>query len=218
MVSPEAFVQDQIPTSKWSAIPTILRIAYAAAGDMVRDNPILQIESALDNNGRFISYAVDFSFRRAIESGMIDCDFRWRDFARPTGRYLELRFSHSTASISQVAVATKPPREVIFRENARLRNQGFLPYQEFAEELTVSGLPHLLIVHGHQILNFAHIAVPSSEFRSEYVWRSLNLMNLPHEVSSDNPPPEDTDYDLEELALLKEDIDQWRRDNDKSRQ
>ena len=43
-------------------------------------------------------------------------------------------------------------------------------------------------------------------------------MNLPHEVSSDDPPPEDTDYDLEELALLKEDIDQWRRDNDEPRQ
>ena len=82
-----------------------------------------------------------------------------------------------------------------------------------AEELTVSGLPHLLIVHGHQKLNFAHIAVPSSESKSEYVWRSLNLMNLPHEVVSDAPPPEDTDYDLDELELLKEDIDKWRRDN-----
>ena len=214
MTSPEAFVQDQIPKSKWSAIPTILKTAYAAVGDLVKDNPILQIESALDNNGRFISYAVDFGFRRAIESGMIDCDFRWRDFARPTGRYLELRFSHSTASISQVAVAAKPPRKVVFRENARLRNQGLLPYQEFAEELMVTGLPHLLIVHGHQTLNFAHIAIPSSESKSEYAWRSLNLMKLPHEVVSDAPPPEDTDYDLDELELLKEDIDKWRRDND----
>ena len=218
MASPEAFVQDQIPRSKWQAVPTILRTAYAAAADTVRDNPILQIESALDNKGRIISYAVDFCFRRAIESGMIDCDFCWRYFARRTGRYLELRFPHSTASISQVAVAAKPPRDVIFRENARLRNQGLLPYREFAEELTVSGLPHLLIVHGHQILNFAHIAVPSSESSSEYAWRSPNLMNLPHEVGSDDPPPEDTDYDLEELALLKEDIDQWRRDNDEPRQ
>ena len=179
MTSPEAFVQDQIPKSRWSAIPTILRTAYAAAGEMVRESPILQIESAIDNNGRLISYAVDFGFRRAIESGMIDCDYRWRPFARPTGRYLELRFSHSTASISQVSVAKTPPRKVVFRENARLRNQGLFPYPEFAEELVVSGLPHLLIVHGYQALNFAHIAVPSSGSGSEYVWRSRNLMNLP---------------------------------------
>ena len=213
MTSPEAFVKDQFPTPSWSVIPTVLKTAYAAAEDLYSDIPMLQVPSALDNKGRLISFAVDFGLERAIKNGALECDYRWREFARPTGRYLELRFSHSTASVSQVADPSKQPRNVIFRENARLRNQKLLPFVEFDDEVAILGLPHFLLIHGHQSLDFAHLAVPSSSSKTDYVWRSINLMKIPHEVPSDRPPAEDTDYDLEALGLLKEDIDRWRRDN-----
>ncbi len=79
----------------------------------------------------------------------------------------------------------------------------------------IKALPHILFVHGHQSLKFAHLAVPSSTSSVRYLWRSDNLMNLPHEVSKPGPAAEDTDYDLNEMKLLKERIEKWRRDNDR---
>ncbi|MGB8277805.1 MAG: hypothetical protein WCF20_07730 [Methylovirgula sp.] len=213
MTSPEDFLKDQLPVRFWPVIPRTLRTAYAAIDDLVKDTPILQIESAVDNKGRLVSFGVDFALRRAIESGALPCDYRWRDFAKPTGRYLELRFSHSTASISQVADPERQPRNVVFRENGRLNTQGVFDLAEFDDEKRIVGAPHFLLVHGHQSLNFAHWGLPSATSRSRYTWLSRNLMRLPHEIESELPPPEDTDVDLDELNLLKEDIERWRKDN-----
>lgn len=215
MTSPEDFLKDQLPLRVWPVIPRTLRTAYAAIDDLVKDTPILQIESATDNKGRFISYAVDFGVRRAIESGALPCEYRWCNFTKPTGRYLELRFSHSTASISQVADSERQPRNVAFRENARLKNQGVFDLPEFEDEKRIVGVPHFFLIHGHQSLNFAHWGLPSATSPSRYTWLSRNLMKLPHEIESELPPAEDTDIDLDELSLIKEDIERWRRDHGK---
>jgi hypothetical protein len=179
----------------------------------MRDSPILQVESAQDNRGRFISFAVDTGIERAIKNGSLDCDYRWTYFNKPTGRYLELRFSHSTASISQVQHASRQPRPVVFRENARLRNQGVLDFPGLEDDSSVTGLPHFYIVHGYQNLSFAHLAVPSADSQVSYEWRSSNLMLLPHEVEPERPAPENTEYNLDELTSIKEEIDKWRRDH-----
>lgn len=214
MTSPETFIKDQFPSSDWPALPTIYKTAYKAVDDLFKDNPFLQAKSALDNKGRLISFAVDFGIERAIKNGALNCDYRWRNFARPTGRYLELRFSHSTASISQVVDPKRQPRNVVYRENGRLRNQKFLPFVEFEDEMSIAGLPHFLLLHGHQTLDFAHLGVPSPTSKSKYTWLSPNLMTIPHEIApTGTVPPEDTDFDLNDLQLLKEDIDRWKKDN-----
>lgn len=214
MVNPEDFIKDQIPRSQWPVIPTICRQAYAAAADLAKDQPILEVTSAKDNRGRLISWAVDFGFERAVKSGAIPCDYKWSDFALPTGRYLELRFSHSTASVSQVSDPRRQPRNVVFRENARLHTQGVFDLEELKEEQRIHGLPHFLIIHGHQELNFVHLGVPCANSKTKWAWRSANLMRIPHAVPDDRPPPEVTDTDFEEVNLLKEDIEKWIRDND----
>lgn len=214
MLHPEVFVKSQFPASYWPAVPTILKTSYAAVDALFEDNPFLQVNSAQDNKGRFFSYAADFGFERAIKSGTFDCDYEWKEFARPTGRYLELKFPHSTASISQVSDATCQPRSVVFRENARLRTQAVLPFDELEQEMEISGLPHFLFIHGHQSLDFAHIGVPSATSKTKFSWRSPNLMKMPHEVSNpDEVKAEDTDYDLDALNLIKEDIEKWIRDH-----
>jgi len=38
-------------------------------------------------------------------------------------------------------------------------------------------------------------------------------MLLPHQIEAGRPAPEDTDFDPDELASLKEEIERWRRDN-----
>ena len=215
MINPEAFVKDQFPASHWPTIPTILRSAYTAADNLIKEQPILGVASAQDNKSRLISWAVDFGMERAIKNGSIDCDYCWRDFDKPTGRYLEMRFKHSTASISNVKSPDRQPRPVSFRENARLRTQSVFDFAEFEKESEIRGLPHFLLIHGHQSLQFAHLGVPSTFSQAEFVWRSPNLMNLLHEVTDgDRSPPENTDYDLDNLNLLKEDIERWMKDND----
>jgi Fe-S-cluster formation regulator IscX/YfhJ len=209
----ESFVKNQLAEKYWPIIPRILTTAYAAADALIKDSPILNVVSARDNRGRIVSYAVDLGFERAIQSSALDCDYRWASFDRPTGRYLQMRFSHSTASISQVARPSHQPRTVNFRENARLRRQGVLDFDEFKDELKVSGEPHFLIVHGYQDLTFAHIGLPSAYSRSEYEWRSKNLMAIPHEIVAEGPDFEDTDFDFDEMNLLKQDIEKWRRDH-----
>jgi len=212
MPSPENFVQDQIPRTSWHTVPTVLKTAYMAVDQLIKDTHFLHIESAQDNKGRLISYATDYFMAQAIENGAIDCDFRWKNYAKPTGRFLEMRFTHSTASISQVSNPRKQPRNVVFRENAKFSNQAAFAFPEIQEEQEITGLPHFLIVHGHQLLNFAHFGIPSASSKTEYSWLSPNLMKLPHATISDGPAPEDTDFNFDQLNLLKEDIDKLRND------
>lgn len=216
MLKADVFVRDQIAPDLWPKFSTLLRTAYAAADDLVRDNPILQVGSAEDNKGRIIAWAVDFAMERAVETGAFPCECNWRPFDEPTGRYLELRFAHSRLTISQVANPKMQPRNVGFRENARLGNGqwAFDFHSEVIEkEEEISGLPHILFLHGYKNLEFAHLAVPSPTSRRSFLWRSQNLMKLPHEVPQTGPAPEDTDYDLNEMKLLKERIEKWQQDN-----
>ncbi|KEP69644.1 hypothetical protein DL1_03145 [Thioclava dalianensis] len=208
----EDFVQDQILRREWSVFPTVLRTAYAAVAELVKDTPMLQVESAEDNRGRLIAWAVDKQLVTAIENGSITCDYRWKPFAKPTGRYLEMRFAHSIATVSQTADPTIQPRNVVFRENARLNNQGSFDLPEFKAP-EISGLPHILLIHGHKSLNFAHFGIPASDSKTKFNWRSTNLLDIPHLVEDDRPAPEHTDDILDEMNLLKEQIEKWRRDN-----
>lgn len=221
MLKADVLVRDQIAPGTWPRFATVLRTAYAAADDMVKDNPILQVNSAADNKGRLIQWAVDFSLERAVETGLLQCDYRWRPFAKPTGQYLELLFNHSRLTVSQVENPKRQPRNVVFRENARLGNgQGLLELgdqviEDESIETEIKIPPHILLVHGHQRLQFAHLAVPSPNSKRDFLWSSVNLVNLPHELEETGPAIEDTDYDLNEMKLLKERIEKWQKDNGK---
>ena len=207
------FLQDQWPRHLWPLVPTTLRQAYKAASDLADTDPILQVESARDNHGRLISWATDLAFKRLMDTDQLPFDYRWHSFTQPTGRYLEIRLSHSVATISQVADPAKQPRNVRFRENGRMNNEPFFDLPEFDDEHSVRGLPHLLIVHGYQELAFSHLAIPHPLHRRDYRYRTPNLMHLPHEVPGVGPAVEDTDTDFDATNLLKEEIKRWRRDH-----
>lgn len=212
LVTAEQFLLDQIPTRHRVLFAPALKNAYDAARALAKAEPVLQIPSAEDNHGRLISWAVDLAFQRLIESGTWPVDCRWASFAKPTGRYLQIILSHSILSISQVADPTIQPRDVIFRQNARINNrEPYFALPEFDDTRIVAGMPSFLLVHGHQELSFAHIGVPHPVHQRDYIYSTPNLLNLPHEVPSDLPPVEDTD--TEEVMSLKAEIDKWRRDN-----
>jgi hypothetical protein len=171
----------------------------------------LQVTSALDNSGRIRSWAIDLAFEKLLQSKQWPFDYRWREFAAPTGRYLEIRPSHSVVTISQVSNPGKQPRNVVFRENGRFNNEPFFDLDEFRNEREITGAPHFLLIHGHQELNFAHLAVPHSLHRRDWIYKTPNLLNMPHPVRADVPAQESTDF--EATMSLKEEIEKWRRDH-----
>lgn len=210
-VSAENFLLDQIQLPQRRMVAPTLKTAYDAAKLLAKNEPILQVQSAQDNHGRLISWAVDLAFEKLLLSGQWPFDFTWRDFGAPTGRYLEVRMSHSVLSISQVANPGKQPRNVVFRENGRFKNEPFFDLREFDDTRSVHGLPHFLLVHGHQDLNFAHLAVPHSLHQRDWIYKTDNLLRLLHAVEDDLPPAEQTDFTA--AVELKEEIDKWRRDH-----
>ena len=194
-----------------SFIPTTISIAHEAVNLIVKNEPTLSVQSALDNRGRLISYAVDKGFERLIESGNWPFDKRWAKFSKPTGHYLEIRTSHGVLTISQVDDPTVQPRDVKFRANLRHSQQLPLPLVELADDMEIVGVPHILLVHGHQQPKFSHLGLPNERHDQGYIYRSPNLMNMPREVPAPMPPVEQTD--IEAVVTLKEEIDKWRRDN-----
>jgi hypothetical protein len=208
----EAFLKDQIAPALRAHVAPTLKTAYEAATALIKDEPILNVASARDNRGRIVQWAVDFSFERLVQSGKWPFDYRWCYFERPTGRYLEILPTHSVLTISQVADPKKQPRDVVFRANKRLNGQGWLTGLPKPEERKSSGgVPHILLVHGHQELNFAHLGIPKEEQESGYHYRTPNLMLMPYVISAPEPPMENTD--VEAMITLKEEIDKWRKDN-----
>jgi hypothetical protein len=199
----EAFVLDQIPLVLRTKIPTALKTAYAAARAIIAEEAVLQVPTAEDNHGRIIQWAVDFGFHRLATSGEWPFEARWSWFEKPTGRYLELAASHSLITISQSADPKKQPRDVRFRENKRLSNQGVLAGFGDDDE-AVLGLPHIILIHGYQQLDFAHLAVPNETHRKGWLYRTP--------IVAPELPAEDTD--IEAVMTLKEEIDRWRRDNE----
>lgn len=210
-VSAGHFVANQLERKYQSLIPTTLRTAYSQARIIAKSDPVFQVESAVDNHGRLISWTIDLGFKRLIDTGQWPFDYRWRQFAKPTGRYLEIRLSHSVATISQIADPDHQPRNVVFRQNKRLNNEPFFDLEEFRDEREVHGLPHFIIVHGHQQLNFAHIGVPHAAHHRAWIYRTPNLMLMPHEVAVDAPAVEDTDFNA--TMELRDEIERWRKDN-----
>lgn len=212
-VSAKDFVKDQMPPALRALIVPTLKTAYESVRLMDRNEPVFNVPSAVDNRGRRITWAVDYGIEQLLKTQRWPFDYRWREFARPTGRYLEVRLPHSVMTISQVADPSRQPRNVVFRQNARLTNAPFFDLPEFDDTRGVCGVPHFVLIHGHRNLEFAHIGVPHSVHHRDWLHRTPNLMDMPHVVADDVPPTEMTEFDPAAVAL-KEEIEKWRRDND----
>jgi hypothetical protein len=179
----DAFLLDQITIAQRSLIPSTLKIAYEAAALLAKNEPILNVPSAVDNRGRLIQWSVDNQFEMLCKTGKWPFEPRWRVFERPTGRYLEIRPSHSVLTISQVADPSKQPRDVLFRANKRLNGQLSL----FGKDDSDAGIPHILMLHGHQSLNFAHLGIPHEVHAAGFHHKTTNLLNMPHAVNQPEP-------------------------------
>ena len=208
------FLNDQFPVRQQVLLPPAFKAAYTAVADLVRDTPFLKVPSATFNLGRILTWAVDHAVEHLIQSGQWNVDYRWQTFGSPTatGSYVEIRFSHSKMTISQIADSSQQPRNVHFRENARLFNSPLLPFAELKDVHSVTGRPSLLLIHGHRQLSFLHAAMPHAVRRHAYICKTPNLLTLPQEVVQTGPPVEDTTF--RNTLTLKAQIEKWLRDNE----
>src|SRR5712664_2864478 len=55
---------------------------------------------------------------------------------------------------------------------------------------------------------FAHLGMPHPEHNHDWLFRTANLMNIPHEAPVETPPMENTEFD--DAMTLKEEIEKWR--------
>lgn len=215
MVDPKAFLDDQFPRRYRALLPQSLRNAYAAVESLAKDEAILQVESARINLGHVRAWAADLAIERLLKAGQWPFDYRWASYQRPTGKWLRIHLGASTMSISQVTHEKAIPREAAYRANNVLNNMPFLGLDDsFKEEESVRGLPHLLLVHGYQQLDFIHIGMPNpraSDFG--YIYQTPNLLLEPQVIDDGLPPAEGTDAQVE-VELLKEELRKWRRDNE----
>lgn len=208
----EQFVLDQIPLKVQRLIPTKLKLAYEAVDEIFDGNPVLQIPTARDQRGRFVSWAVEWSIKGLIDSGEWAVDYKWQLYSQPTGHYLEIRLPHSTLSINQVKFWQEQPRDVLFRENARLGNVQMDLWKD-ADEQDAGGPLSLLLVHGYKDLQFAHIGIPHKHHQHGYIYQTQNLLRLLYEVPPSDLPPPEAPIDVDALLSLKADIEKWQRDN-----
>jgi hypothetical protein len=212
----EQFLLDQIPPRVQRLIVPRLKLAYAAAEEHIKATPMLQIPTAADDKGRIITWAVDYSIKGLIDSGEWKADYSWQPYARPTGCYLEIRLPHSTLSISQVKFSQEQPRNVVFRENARLGNSqiSFPGFGGEEEDDAVAGRPSFLLVHGHKTLEFAHIGIPHKHHEHGYIYQTTNLMKMPYDVPASELVPAEPKRNVDELLTLKAEIEKWQQDNE----
>ena len=207
----KAFLVDQVSPKHQVLLPPVFGSAYAAVRATVKDTPFLSVQSATFNRGRLITWAVDHAVENLIRSGKWNVDYRWASFGKPnpTGKYLEILPPQSRITISQVANPRLQPRDVKFRDNARLYNYPLL-FPEMEEDC-VTGRPAILLFHGHQDLRFIHLGIPDAKSRYSYICRTGNLLDLPHDVTHPGPPVEDTSF--KDTITLKEQIAKWLRDH-----
>src|SRR5438105_2231460 len=90
IVNAELFLLDQFSKMHQSFLPTAIKSAYEIANILIRNEPILNVESAKYNHGRVRQFAVDLAIERLITSGKLPFDYKWKSFSKPTGKFLQI--------------------------------------------------------------------------------------------------------------------------------
>lgn len=210
----EDFIHSQLSNQQISLIPTTLKQAYDVAKAIADEEPIFQIPSAQFNRGRIIQWSVEFYFERLVRSKHWPFKCNWATFGNNNGRYLEIHTGDAILTICQTALHDKQPRDAKFRSNLRLSGQGDLFYNyDFLDEKEIRPA-HILLLHGHQSLNFSYLAIPKPAHHAGFLYKSSNLMLMPHGVTESVSPVVNTDMDI--VLELKDEIVKWHYDNEKN--
>jgi hypothetical protein len=194
----EIFVDEEVPQSIRRLIPSALRRAYAAADETIERHAYLATPGGKYQRGDLIMLAASYEFEQLVKTGSLPFDGSWEFFARPTGKHFVMFTERARITTSQVEDPEKKPRPAVHRENyGELNERSLLPEineerQRILDALDKDQRRRLIhLLHGYHELTFAHITYPHPE-ENRHIFRSVNLMRLPHEISAnpDLPPQE----------------------------
>ncbi|TXM70180.1 hypothetical protein [Methylobacterium sp. WL120] len=214
----EIFIDEEFPSTIRPLIPSALRRAYATADRTIDQNVYLSTPGGQYQRGDLIMLAVSFELERLVKTGDLPFDGSWENYARPTGKHFVIRTNRALITANQVEDASKKPRKAVFRANFEESNQSLLFEDDEAErrrkieQAILDGERRSLhILHGYQDLNFAHIAYPSPD-KNGHIFRTNNLMRLPHVAIGMLTPPEGPTESPDPEII--ESIERHFRDND----
>ncbi|WP_397540490.1 hypothetical protein [Roseomonas mucosa] len=183
------FLDQEVALDLRPLFPAALKRAYATANRLIRDVPALATTGGRLQRGDLIAAAAEYEVEKLVTTGQLPFDCSWEPYARPTGLHLVVYTSAARLTINQVEDPRHKPRSAVFRENYGLANKPYLFDYMNEEELRRTGRKHLLLIHGYQDLNFAHLAVPHGT-RNHHIAKTPNLLLMPHIVSESVPDAE----------------------------
>ncbi len=207
----EDFLIAEIDPKLYPLFPAALRRAYVTADQVIEAYPFLRTPGGRFQRGDLIACAAEYELQRLIETGQLQFEYSWEDYAKPTGKHLVIHTSRGRLTVSQVQEPNKGPRYAEFRDDYQLTNMPYM-FEEMNRELTERrAKKHILLVHGYRELTFAHFMLPH-RMKDQPIFRTVNLANVPHVVSaptspegpSESPDPET----LEHLVKLLHDNDE----------
>jgi hypothetical protein len=205
------FALTEVPPDLHPLIPSALRRAYAAADEIIERHPQLSTPGGKYQRGDLIAHAADYEFQQLIEVGSLPFEPSWEPYARPTGKHFVMRSPRAHITISQVDHPDLRPRNAVYRNRYAIPNAPYL-FKTMNEEVEQDAARRLIhIVHGYQILSFAHLTLPHPS-ASKNVWCSQNLMKIIHVVSSDLPAAEGPSESPTPEAI--ENLERQLRDDD----
>jgi hypothetical protein len=192
----EHFTDEEVPPSIRPLIPTAIRRAYLAADATIESAPYLTTPGGRYQRGDLIMLAASYEFQQLVTNGSLPFDGAWEFFAKPTGKHFVMLTKRARITVNQIEDPRKKPRRAVHRNNYAELNQSNL-FADFDEDLKRareeaakdSARRLLHILHGYQELDFAHLAYPHPD-RNRHIYRSPNLMKMPHEMPMDLPAAE----------------------------
>ncbi len=183
----EEFVDDEFPAPVRPLVLSALRRAYLNADATIERTPYLRTPGGKYERGDLIMVAASYELQLLVTNGDLPFDGEWEPFARPTGKHFVMRSRRARITTSQVSDPTKRPRKADFRDNYAEDNMEPL-FDYMKPSVPVGGVRLIHILHGYQNLNFIHLTYPHPT-ENRHVFRSENLLRLPHEVIVDQDLP-----------------------------
>jgi len=185
------FIERQLTVPLLARLPNLFHGAHKLCREVLRDNPCLAVPSL--QIGDIRNAAIDFTLNTHIKAGKYDgISVSFRDFFKPTGKYLHIETPSAILTVSHVARPGDLPRHAEFRKNACEANSPYL-FKEMEEErkreekaaAIIEKKAHLLIIYGDQSMEFMFVGAMR---RNETGWLQapMDLLNRPRLIADDD--------------------------------
>lgn len=192
------FIKGEYPSTVRSQFVPMVSRAYSVVEQLMTDNEILNWSIGNNMRGYLINTAVEYEFKRMIESGRLPLSYRIGSNLRKNHQHIEVCSNHSILTISQMKNSNKPPRKAYFRANLGYSNQLMMQFLE--DDIKVIDSPlYIVLTHGskHGNLEFVNLGMPQPHLNT---WIScIELMQEPQLIENTELSRIDTEELLVEL-------------------